>query len=80
MFNNAGFDLFGQYRSLTAYVNDPLVNIVTMLLIVLGGLGFIVLSDLTEYRKHRKLSLHSKVVLTATGGLILLGRGRHLHL
>ncbi|WP_339300061.1 TrkH family potassium uptake protein [Paenibacillus sp. FSL K6-2441] len=73
MFNNAGFDLFGENRSLIPYVNDPLINIVSILLIVSGGLGFIVLSDLAEYRKHRKLSLHSKVVLSMTGALIAIG-------
>lgn len=73
MFNNAGFDLFGHYQSLTKYVGDPIVNLVTMFLIVSGGLGFIVLSDLVDFRKHRKLSLHSKVVLTMTGSLILIG-------
>lgn len=73
LFNNAGFDIFGQYRSLTLYVDDPIVNLTGMLLIILGGLGFIVLSDLLEYRKKRKLSLHSKVVLSMTGALIAVG-------
>lgn len=73
MFNNAGFDLFGGYRSLTGYVYDPVVNIVVMFLIVSGGIGFIVLSDLIDFRKQRKLSLHSKVVLTTTAALLLVG-------
>lgn len=73
MFNNAGFDLFGGYRSLTGYVYDPVVNIVVMVLIVSGGIGFIVLSDLIDFRKQRKLSLHSKVVLTTTAALLLVG-------
>lgn len=73
LFNNAGFDLFGEYRSLTGYVNDPLVNFVTMFLIVSGGLGFIVLSELVDFRRTRKLSLHSKVVLSMTSVLILAG-------
>ncbi|MBW7455164.1 TrkH family potassium uptake protein [Paenibacillus sepulcri] len=76
-FNNAGIDLFGQfgvpYVSLTEYVDDPLVNIVTMLLIITGGIGFIVISDLVEYRNNKKLSLHSKVVLSMTGFLIVFG-------
>ncbi|MBB6732513.1 TrkH family potassium uptake protein [Cohnella zeiphila] len=72
-FNNAGFDIMGQFRSLTDYASDPLVNIVTMLLIISGGLGFVVLSDLTDIRHSRRLSLHSKVVLTMTGTLILVG-------
>lgn len=73
MFNNAGFDIFGDYRSLTGYVNDPLVNIVAMILIVSGGIGFIVMSDLVEFRNTRRLSLHSKVVLFTTTALILIG-------
>ncbi|TBL71502.1 TrkH family potassium uptake protein [Paenibacillus thalictri] len=76
-FNNAGFDLFGSisgpFSSLTSYVGDPVVNIVSMGLIILGGLGFVVISDLLELRKGRKLSLHSKVVLSATGALIVVG-------
>jgi len=72
-FNNAGFDVMGDFRSLTEYVGDPLVNIVTMLLIVTGGIGFIVLSDLADFRKNRRLSLHSKVVLSMTGFLIVFG-------
>ncbi|KOR82583.1 TrkH family potassium uptake protein [Paenibacillus solani] len=73
MFNNAGFDLFGDYRSLTGYVYDPVVNIVVIFLIVSGGIGFIVLSDLIDFRKQRKLSLQSKVVLTTTAALLLVG-------
>ncbi|WP_336774029.1 TrkH family potassium uptake protein [Paenibacillus sp. MMO-58] len=72
-FNNAGFDIFGHFRSLTMYVGDPLVNIVSMLLIIFGGLGFIVMADLLEYRKNKRLSLHSKVVLSTTGILIAVG-------
>jgi trk system potassium uptake protein len=73
MFNNAGFDLFGEFRSLTMYVGDPIVNITAMGLIILGGLGFVVMSDLIEYRKNKKLSLHSRVVLTMTGTLLVIG-------
>ncbi len=72
-FNNAGFDLFGHFRSLTMYADDIVVNVVSMLLIILGGLGFIVLSDLFDFHKRRRLSLHSKVVLSASGTLIGLG-------
>ncbi|UNK17695.1 TrkH family potassium uptake protein [Paenibacillus sp. N3/727] len=73
MFNNAGFDLFGHFGSLTGFVYDPLVNFVVMFLIVSGGIGFIVMADLVDYKKNRKLSLHSKVVLSMTGALILIG-------
>jgi len=76
-FNNAGFDLFGPvtgpFSSITAYVDDVLVNFVSMFLIILGGIGFIVISDLLEFRTRRKFSLHTKVVLSATSFLILFG-------
>ncbi|WP_127493120.1 TrkH family potassium uptake protein [Paenibacillus glycanilyticus] len=72
-FNNAGFDIFGHFSSLTMYVGDPLVNIVSMLLIIFGGLGFVVMADLLEFRKNKRLSLHSKVVLSTTGILIAAG-------
>ncbi|GJM73778.1 hypothetical protein HMSSN036_59940 [Paenibacillus macerans] len=72
MFNNAGFDLFGEYRSLTLYVADPLVNFVAMFLIVSGGIGFIVLSDIIDSGAPQ-LSLHSKVVLSMTSALIVVG-------
>ncbi len=73
LFNNAGFDLFGEFRSLTGYVDDIVVNVVAMLLIILGGIGFVVMSDVVEYRKNRRLSLHTKVVLTTTSILIVFG-------
>ncbi|MBO8164439.1 MAG: Trk family potassium uptake protein [Brevibacillus sp.] len=72
-FNNAGFDLMGEFRSFTAYVDDPLINIVLYLLIVSGGLGFIVMAELYDYRFRRRLSMHTKVVLTTTASLLALG-------
>lgn len=76
-FNNAGFDLFGSvvapFTSLTTYADDWIVNIVSMSLIILGGIGFVVMSDVVDYKKHKRLSLHSKVVLSATGFLIMIG-------
>jgi trk system potassium uptake protein TrkH len=76
-FNNAGFDLFGAvtgpFSSLTGYTNDFITNVVTMALIVLGGIGFVVMSDLIEYKRTKKLSLHSKVVLSMTSFLIVFG-------
>ncbi|HLA25513.1 MAG TPA: TrkH family potassium uptake protein [bacterium] len=69
-FNNAGFDLMGGFRSLTAYVGDPVVTLIIAVLIVLGGLGFTVLTDLWRIRPF---TLHGKVVLATTGVLIGLG-------
>ncbi|MDF9841200.1 MULTISPECIES: TrkH family potassium uptake protein [unclassified Paenibacillus] len=77
IFNNAGFDLFGDvhgpFSGLTRYVEDPIVNITSMLLIFLGGIGFIVLSDIVDFRKRKRLTLHSKVVLSTSAVLILIG-------
>jgi trk system potassium uptake protein TrkH len=77
IFNNAGFDLFGSIPgragSLMHYVDDPYVNVVAIVLIILGGIGFIVISDLITYRINKRLTLHSKVVLTVSGLLVGLG-------
>ncbi|MFI8710945.1 TrkH family potassium uptake protein [Brevibacillus brevis] len=72
-FNNAGFDLMGEFASLTAYVDDPVVTLVVCLLIILGGIGFMVVSELYDYRQTRRLSLHTKVVLSTTGILVFAG-------
>lgn len=79
-FCNAGFDLMGiyePYTSLVPYVYDPIVNIVIMLLITIGGIGFIVWDDVSVNKfKFKKYSLHTKVVLLTSailtfGGAIL---------
>lgn len=72
-FNNAGIDLFGYFRSITAYTGDITVNLVISSLIILGGLGFYVSYELFTYRRQRKLSLHSKTVLLTTVILIVGG-------
>ena len=72
-FNNAGFDLFGGFRSLTGFTSDVTVNLVISSLIILGGLGFMVLYELFHYRKSRTLSLHARVVLITTAILIAIG-------
>ncbi|MFC5528540.1 TrkH family potassium uptake protein [Cohnella yongneupensis] len=75
IFNNAGFDLSGDFSSFSAYSSDLYMNVVSMLLIILGGFGFIVLSDLFDLRLDlkRRLSLHTKVVLIVSGTLIVVG-------
>lgn len=74
-FCNAGFDILGHSNNLASYFTDPTVNITIMLLIVLGGLGFIVIMEITRKIRHRqnKFSLHAKIVLTVTGALLILG-------
>lgn len=76
-FCNAGFDLHGDtsgpYSSLTTFNNDPLVLVVTGLLIIIGGLGFVVWDDLLNLHKRKRLQYHSKIVLVVTGTLLLSG-------
>jgi trk system potassium uptake protein TrkH len=72
-FNNAGFDLMGGYRSLTAYQGDAVMNLTTAFLIILGGSGFFVLADIARNRRWSNLSMHSKIVLVMNISLIALG-------
>jgi trk system potassium uptake protein TrkH len=68
-FNNAGFALFAD--SLSRWATDPLVNVVVPALFIIGGIGFSVLADLHRTRQWRQLTLHTKLMLVGTGGLIL---------
>ncbi len=76
-FCNAGFDLMGgqqPYASFTAYATDPVVNITLMLLIIVGGLGFVVWSDVVSKRfRWKNYSLHTKMVISVTLLLIFGG-------
>ena len=70
-FTNGGLDLFS--ASLLDFQTNEYVLIVSMLLIITGGLGFIVWDDILKYRKRRKLSIYTKVVLITTGSLYVIG-------
>ncbi len=72
-FCNAGFDLIGNYRSFTGFTDDIIINFTLMGLIVLGGLGFSVMLDIYRHRSFKRWSLHTKLVVCITAGLILLG-------
>lgn len=73
-FNNAGFDLFGNFKSMTGYVEDVTVTLCITTLIILGGIGFSVMVDvLRHFRKPVRLSLHTKMTLSITGLLIFAG-------
>ncbi len=76
-FCNAGFDLMGTsetpFSSLVGYVDDPLVCLTIMVLVVLGGLGFFVWSDVYDKRSFRRLQLHTKIVLVTSGVLLFAG-------
>lgn len=74
LFNNGGFDLFGDFSSFKAFVDDPLFNVVSYMLIFAGSVGFVVLAELFDYKHMRRLSLHTEVVLT-TSGILWIGGG-----
>ena len=72
-FNNAGLDLFG--TSLEAFSSHVGINLTVALLIITGGIGFVVYLDIEENRKKKikKLSIQTKVVLITTATLIIVG-------
>ena len=73
-FNNSGFDVLGNFQSLIPYQNNVFLNLVTCGLVVFGGIGFLVIRELIEKRLcWRKLSMHTKVVLTVSAALIAIG-------
>ena len=76
-FCNAGFDIMGtadaKYRSLTPYAADSVINITVMLLIVIGGIGFLTWEDIYTNKHHfKQYRMQSKVILTTTAFLIVL--------
>ncbi|NEZ47728.1 Trk family potassium uptake protein [Clostridium niameyense] len=72
-FCNAGFDLFGNFTSLTGVYYNPVIILVISALIIIGGLGFYVWQEIYTYKKNKRLSTHSKLVLIATFILIVVG-------
>lgn len=76
-FCNAGFDLMGDksgtFSSLTAYATDPIVNVTVMLLIIIGGIGFLTWRDVITHKwKIGKYSVQSKLILLTYAILIVL--------
>lgn len=72
-FCNAGFDLFGNYDSLTKRADDFFLLGCLGTLIVLGGIGFTVMYEVIHGRSWNRFSLHTKIVLTMTAALTLFG-------
>jgi trk system potassium uptake protein TrkH len=72
-FCNAGFSLFS--TSFVQYKDDLVINVVLPLLIIFGGIGFVVGLDLVQriYKKKQQLLFHSRIVLIMTVLLILIG-------
>ena len=76
-FCNAGFDILGTennlYPSLTGYTGNPIINITIMLLIVIGGIGFLTWDDICEHKWHfHRYRVQSKIILVITGFLIVV--------
>ena len=75
-FCNAGFDILGRqepFISLCNYNGNPVVIGTIGMLIIFGGIGFIVIHDLLQYRRTKKLTLHTRIVVAVTGILLVLG-------
>jgi len=72
-FNNAGFDIFGNFQSMIGYRGDALIVLVTAALILLGGISFIVLRDANIARSFKKLTLDSKIVIVTSAALLVVG-------
>ncbi len=70
-FNNAGFDLFG--NSLEGFTGDVTINFVVMILIIIGGIGFGVITEISNFNKFKHLSLQSKIVILISVFLIIFG-------
>ena len=69
-FNNAGFALFSD--SLMRFRGDWIVNLVVTTLVICGGLGFVVLTEIGRVRQYRRFSTHTRLVITMTTALIVV--------
>lgn len=72
-FNNAGIDILGNNNGLTTYTNNIFLNIILILLITTGSIGFLCLLDIYKKKSFKKLSLNSKIILSSTLTLLVLG-------
>lgn len=73
-FCNAGIDPLGGFASLTGFLWDPLMNFTIMALIIIGGLGFAVITDIWECLKdHKRWNVNTKAVVGVTGALLIGG-------
>lgn len=72
-FCNAGFDLLGNFDSLTKVYNNYIIILTIAFLIIIGGIGFTVWAELYNFKRLKKFSLHTKLVLSVTSALIIIG-------
>ncbi len=72
-FNNAGFSLFS--NSLMNFISSPFLNLVVTALIIIGGIGFVVLEELSQILrgKRRYITVHTRLVLISTASLLIIG-------
>ena len=72
-FNNAGFDIFGSFRSMADYNGDIMIMLVTATLVILGGISFLVFADIFKVRNLSRMTLDSKLVIYTTFILLTIG-------
>lgn len=70
--NNAGFDLFGGFRSLTMYADDSWILAIIGVLVILGAISFTVMADVWSHRSWRRLTVDTKLVLATTSALFMV--------
>jgi len=73
-FNNAGFDILGNFTNLAPYRDNAFLNVITCILVILGGIGFLVMKEVVQKKFNwKKFSMHTKVVISTSAALIILG-------
>jgi len=76
-FCNAGFDIMGtpenEFPGLTNFYQDPVILYTIMALILMGGLGFTVWTNIIFFKREKHFTFHTKMVLTVTTALIVTG-------
>ncbi|MBE6081812.1 MAG: H(+)-transporting ATPase [Tissierellaceae bacterium] len=72
-FNNAGFDILGDFKNLTPYKDNVLLNLTTCGLIIFGGLGFYAIREIKQKKHFKTFGVNTKIVITMTVTLLTLG-------
>lgn len=72
-FCNAGFDVLGDGTSVTRFSADPVVLLTLSALVIIGGLGFGVIHDITGMKKRKRLRVHTKLALSVAAALLISG-------
>ena len=72
-FNNAGFDILGLGNSLISYNGNIALNLITCFVVISGGIGYLVIKELAFKHSFKKLTLHTKIVITVTAALLIVG-------